>query len=659
MAAIRIILPDNTELTFDHEPTALEVATRIGPGLAKSTLGAKINGGSEVIDFRVPLKDGTRLEIVTTKSPEANEVIRHSAAHVMAQAVQELWPDVKVTIGPVIENGFYYDFDSPRPFTPDDLEKIEKKMGEIIARDLEIVREEMKSEDAIRMFRDMGETYKVELIEGIGEPTVGVYRQGEWLDLCRGPHLRSTGQIKAHKILSLAGAYWRGDEKREQLQRVYATAFSDKKDLADYLHRLEEAKKRDHRKLGKELGLFHFHALSPGAPFFTGKGSIVYSELQGFIRELYREYGYEEVITPQIFDVELYHKSGHYENYRENMYFTEIDKREFSVKPMNCPGHCLLYGAERYSYRDLPLRMADFGRLHRYERSGVMHGLTRVRTFCQDDAHIFCRVDQMQAEIQSFMELLERVYSTLGMTEYKVYLSTRPEKRMGSDEVWDRAEGALRDALAALKLPYTVNEGDGAFYGPKLDIMFVDAIKRPWQLGTLQCDFNMPEAFDLGYVGEDNKAHRPVMLHRAILGSLERFIGVYLEHCSGHLPTWLAPVQVQILSVTDRQEMYGSEIEALLRAKGVRAQFDRRGEKLGFKIREAQLAKVPYMIVIGDNEVANRVVSVRLRTGETINDLTMDQLLETLSQDIRGRRLTSPLSERARAAVLKDVAAQT
>ncbi len=651
MAVVRIVLPDETELTFDREPSALEVAERIGPGLAKSTIGAKVNGGKEVLDYRLPLKDGTHLEIVTMKSPDANDVIRHSAAHVMAQAVQELWPEVKVTIGPVIENGFYYDFHSPRAFNPEDLDKIEKKMAEIISRDLEIKREEMSSEDAIAMFERMGETFKVELIRDLRQPTVSVYRQGEWLDLCRGPHLRSTGQIKAHKVLSLAGAYWRGDEKREQLQRVYATAFNDKKELAEHLRNLEEAKKRDHRKLGKELGLFHFHPLSPGAPFFTGKGSIIYSELQGFIRELYREHGYQEVITPQIFDVELYHKSGHYQNYRENMYFTEIDKREFSVKPMNCPGHCLLYGSDRYSYRDLPLRMADFGRLHRYERSGVMHGLTRVRTFCQDDAHIFCRVDQMQAEIKGFMELLNRVYATLGMTEYKIYLSTRPEKRMGSDEVWDKAETALRSALQALDLPYTVNAGDGAFYGPKLDIMFVDAIARPWQLGTLQCDFNMPESFDLSYVGEDNKTHRPVMLHRAILGSLERFIGVYLEHRAGHLPTWLAPVQAQILSVTDRQEAYGNELEARLRSRGVRVHFDRRGEKLGFKIREAQLAKVPYMIVIGDNEVAKRHVSVRLRTGETINDLTIDQLLEALSNDIQGRLLTSPLASGDLAAV--------
>lgn len=644
MGAVRIILPDNTELSFDHEPTAMEVAQRIGPGLAKATVGAKVNGAAEVVDFRTVLKDGTRLELITLKSPEANEVIRHSAAHVMAQAVQELWPDVKVTIGPVIENGFYYDFDSPRAFTPEDLEKIEKKMSEVIARDLEIRREDLPSSDAVAMFQKMGESYKVELIQDLAVPSVSVYHQGTWLDLCRGPHVRSTGQIKAHKILSLAGAYWRGDEKRAQLQRIYATAFSDKKELAEYLERIEEAKKRDHRKLGKELGLFHFHPLSPGAPFFTGKGATIYTELQNLMRDMYREFGYEEVITPQIYDVDLYHRSGHYQNYRENMYFTEIEKRDFSMKPMNCPGHCLLYSAERYSYRDLPLRMADFGRLHRFERSGVMHGLTRVRSFCQDDAHIFCRVDQMQSEIEKFMALLNRVYQTLGMNEFKIFLSTRPEKRMGGDEIWDRAEGALMEALKALNLPYTVNPGDGAFYGPKLDIMFVDALKRPWQLGTLQIDFNMPEAFDLKYVGEDNKEHRPVMLHRAILGSLERFIGVYLEHCAGHLPTWMAPVQVQVLSVTDRQEAYGLELEALLKAKGVRARFDSRGEKLGYKIREAQLQKVPYMVVIGDNEVASRVVSVRLRSGETKNNLQIDEFIGVLISDIKGRSLTSPLA---------------
>lgn len=641
MASVSIILPDQSVKIFDHEPTTLEVAQSIGPRLAQDTLAGKVNG--EIVDFRAPLKDGSRLEVVTTKSPDANEVIRHSAAHVMAQAVQELWPDVKVTIGPVIENGFYYDFDSPRTFSPEDLERIEKKMMELISRDYPIVREEWPSEKAIATFRDLGETFKVEIIQDLKTPTVSIYRQGPWFDLCRGPHVQKTGNIKAVKVLSLAGAYWRGDENKAQLQRIYATAFTSQKDLDLHLQRLEEAKKRDHRKLGKELGLFHFHQWSPGAPFFTGKGSIVYNELQSFIRELYYKTGYEEVITPQIFDVQLYHQSGHYENYRENMYFLEIDEREFSTKPMNCPGHCLLYSSDKYSYRDLPKRMADFGRLHRYERSGVMHGLTRVRSFCQDDAHIFCRMDQLQDEIQSFMSLLGHVYETLGMAKYKVFLATRPAKRVGSDEVWDRAEGALAAALQRLGLPFEVNEGDGAFYGPKLDINFFDALERPWQLGTLQCDFNLPERFDLSYTGEDNKEHRPVMLHRAILGSLERFIGVYLEHTAGHLPTWVSPQQVRIINVTDRQIDYGRALEVSLRTEKIRVHFDTRNEKLGFKIREAQLEKVPYMIILGDKEVQSQTVSVRSRSGGQKEGIAVDEFKRLLLDEVRGRKLDSTI----------------
>lgn len=650
MSQIKIHLPDQSILEFDHEPSALEVATRIGPGLAKSTLGAKINGAPEVIDFRTPLKNGTKLEIITMKSPEANDVIRHSAAHVMAQAVQEVFPEVKVTIGPVIDNGFFYDFDSPRNFLPEDLEKIEKKMAEIVAKDLEIVRTEMPIDQAISTFNGMKETFKTELIEDLklkGENKVGIYTQGNWFDLCRGPHIRSTGQIKAFKLLSIAGSYWRGDEKKARLQRIYATAFSDKKDLAEHLHNLEEAKKRDHRKLGKELGLFHFHPLSPGGPFFTGKGTIIYNELQKYMRELYREHHYDEVITPQIFDVDLYHKSGHYENYRENMFFTNIDEREFSSKPMNCPGHCLLFAADRHSYRELPYRMADFGRLHRYERSGVMHGLTRVRSFCQDDAHIFCRYDQIQSEIAGFIQLLQKVYTKLGMNEFHIFLSTRPEKRMGADEVWDNAEQALELALKELNLPYKINAGDGAFYGPKLDIMFVDAIKRPWQLGTLQVDFNLPQAFDLKYVGEDNQEHKPVMLHRAILGSLERFIGVYLEHCAGHLPTWLSPVQVEILNVTDRQNVFCEELMQNLSSLGIRAHWDSRGEKLGFKIREAQLQKVPYMLIVGDKEADNKTLSVRSRTGQVKEGVKPDDFMNSILEEIKNRNLASGLFEQA------------
>lgn len=642
MSEVRILLPDNSVKVFDHEPSALEVAQSIGPRLAKDTLGVKINGQTDVSDLRLPLKDGSKIQLITTKSPEAVEVIRHSAAHVMAQAVQSLWPDVKVTIGPVIENGFFYDFDSPRNFTEEDFPAIEKKMQEIINKDYPLIRKEVPVNDAISIFTKMHERFKVEIIEDLkakGENKVSIYDQGDWFDLCRGPHVQSTGQIKAVKLLSVAGAYWRGDEKNPMLQRIYATAFGDKKDLDQYLANIEEAKKRDHRKLGKELGLFTFHELAPASPFFTGRGAVIYNELQKYIRELYFKYGYQEVITPQIFDVSLFKTSGHLANYKENMYFTNVDERDFGLKPMNCPSHCLLFKSEHHSYRELPLRMADFGRLHRYEKSGATHGLTRVRTFCQDDAHIFCSVEQLQGEIASFMKLLNEVYQRLGMSNYKIFLSTRPEKRMGTEEYWDMAEGALRKALESLSLPFTINPGDGAFYGPKLDIMFVDALNRPWQLGTLQVDPNLPQAFDLSFVGEDNTPHRPVMLHRAILGSLERFIGVYLEHTAGHLPAFMAPTQVQILNITDRVNGYCEEIQTALKAKGIRVGFDQRNEKLNFKIREAQMMKIPFMIIVGDKEMETRGVSLRLVNGEQKNGLTLEQALDLIANNIQKREL--------------------
>lgn len=647
---ITIILPDQSTKSFEHEPSALEVAQSIGPRLAKDTLGARINGSKEIIDLRTPLKDGTRLELITMKQAEANDVIRHSCAHIMAQAVQELWPDVKVTIGPVIDSGFYYDFDSPRPFKEEDFAAIEAKMAAIVQKDLPLIREEWVCEKAVETFTQMGERFKVEIIQDLaakGESKVSIYHQGPWFDLCRGPHVQTTGQLKAFKLLSVAGAYWRGNEKNPMLQRVYATAFREKKELDEYMHQIEEAKKRDHRKLGKELGLFYFSQYSPGSPFFSGKGAMIYNQLVTYMRELYHEVGYQEVITPQIFDVEMFHTSGHYQNYKENMYFTEIDEREFSVKPMNCPGHCVLYGMEKHSYRELPLRVADFGRLHRFERAGAIHGLTRVRTFCQDDAHIFCTLEQLQKEIEGFMSLLKRVYGQLGMSEYHIYLSTRPEHRMGSDEVWDRAEGALQSALEALKLPFTVNPGDGAFYGPKLDIMFVDAIKRPWQLGTIQCDFNMPNNFDLKYVGEDNQEHRPVMLHRAILGSLERFIGVYLEHTSGHLPTWLSPQQISILNVTDRVNEFCEGLEKNWHDLGLRVDFDRRNEKLNFKIREAQMQKVPYMVIVGDKEAEVGVISLRLRNGQTLANVKVEEFTQSILKEINNRDLVSPFNQEA------------
>ncbi len=645
MSEIRISLPDNSVKTFDHEPSALEVAQTIGERLAKETLGAKINGSKDIQDLRLPLKDGTKLELVTTKSADANEVIRHSAAHIMAQAVQKIWPEVKVTIGPVIENGFFYDFDSPFHFTEEHFEKIEKEMKKIVDSDFPITKRMISKNQAVETFKKMGERFKVELIEALEDGQISIYDQGDWFDLCRGPHIQKTGQLKAYKLLSVAGAYWRGDEKNPMLQRIYATAFKDKKELDEHLHNLEEAKKRDHRKLGKEMGLFMFHEVSPGAPFFLPKGTVIYNELLKLMRDKYRENNYQEVITPQIFDVELFKTSGHYANYKENMYFTRVDERDFSSKPMNCPSHCLIFASDKHSYRELPLRMADFGRLHRYEKSGAMHGLTRVRTFCQDDAHIFSRADQLQPEIQSFMEMLGQIYKTLGMDNYKIYLSTRPEKRMGGDEVWDKAESALENALKNLNLPYEVNPGDGAFYGPKLDIMFVDALKRPWQLGTLQLDFNMPQAFDLKYTGEDNKEHQPVMLHRAILGSLERFIGVYLEHVAGHLPAFMAPIQVSILNVTDRVNPFCEDLKAKLQARGVRVEFDARNEKLNFKIREAQLQKIPYMLVIGDKEAEDKTISLRLSDGTNIAAMAVDDFITKLLRDISERRLTTTFKE--------------
>lgn len=640
MPQFKIILPDSSEKIFDHQPTALDVANSIGPRLAKETLGVKLNGSSEVVDFRLPLADGTKIELVTTRSPEANEVIRHSAAHIMAQAVQRIWPEVKVTIGPVVENGFYYDFDSPFHFTEDHFEKIEKEMQKIIDANYPLVRKNIPIDEAIQIFTRMNERFKVELIQDLktkGETVVGIYDQGDWFDLCRGPHVQSTGQVKAIKLLSVAGAYWRGDEKNPMLQRLYATAFQDKKQLDQHLANLEEAKKRDHRKLGKELGLIMFHEWAPGSPFFTPRGTIVYNDLQRLMRDMYKKYSYQEVITPQIFDVSLFKTSGHYQNYKDDMYFMKADEREFGVKPMNCPSHCLLFGSTHHSYKDLPIRMADFGRLHRYEKSGAMSGLTRVRTFCQDDAHVFCTLDQMQTEIQSFMNLFNEVYGILGMTDYTIGLSTRPAARIGSDEIWDKSEKALENALNALGLKFHINPGDGAFYGPKLDFQFKDAIGRQWQLGTLQLDYNLPEAFSLKFVGEDNSEHRPVMIHRAVLGSLERFIGVYLEHTAGHLPVWLSPVQVMILNVTDRVNPYCEEVQKTLFENNVRVEFDRKNEKLNYKIREAQMQKIPYMLIVGDQEAENKKVSVRLRDGKMINGIDLSQFLQHITTENKTR----------------------
>lgn len=643
MAQFRITLPDNSVKSFDQSPTILQVAESIGPGLAKNCVGGQVNGQKEILDLRTSLKDGDRLEIVTANSEKGREVLRHSGAHIMAQAVQELFKNVKVTIGPVVEDGFYYDFDPETPLSLNDLQKIEDKMYEIIGRNLPLVREIWPSEKAIQVFNDMGETYKAEIIRDLNTPEVSIYKQGNWFDLCRGPHVQSTGQVKAVKVMSIAGAYWRGDQKNKQLQRVYATAFYDKKELKEHLNNIEEAKKRDHRKIGKEQSLFMFHDWAPGMPFFTPKGTVIYNELSNYIRELYKKYGYKEVITPQIYDSSLFITSGHYVHYKDNMYFSQTgeNKAEVGMKPMNCPGHCLLYASEKHSYRELPYRIADFGRLHRYEASGALAGLTRVRSMSQDDAHIFCMENQMQGEIESFMTFLTEVYSTLGMNEYKVFIATRPEGRMGSEDLWDRAEGALTGAMEKLNIPYQINPGDGAFYGPKVEIHFVDAMKRTWQLGTVQVDYNLPKNFSLTYVGDDNSEHQPVMLHRAILGTLERFIGIYIEQCAGRFPLWLAPTQAVIMNVTDRQSAYCLELKKKLEAQALRVEYDDRNEKLGYKIREAQLQQMPYMLIVGDKEMEQGCVSVRLRTGEMINFLPVDEFINKIMEEYKTKKLTS------------------
>ena len=640
---IKIYLPDDSYKEFDHAPTALEVAESIGSKLAKDTVGVRINGSKEIKDLRLSLENQSKIELITLKQEDSREVIRHSAAHILAQAAQELYPETQVTIGPVTSDGFYYDFyREDGPFRLEDFEKLEGKMQHIIKQNTPLVKEVIDRKEAIETFKNMGEHFKVELIQDLPiNEEISIYKQGNaWFDLCRGPHIQKTGQIKAFKLMSLAGSYWRGDENKAKLQRIYGTAFESKEALDEHLELLEEAKKRDHRKLGKNLNLFNFNNdYAPGSPFFSPRGTFIYQSLQNYMREKYIKFDYQEIISPQIYDVDLYHKSGHYENYKENMFFTETDGRDFSVKPMNCPGHCLYYSLKKKSYKELPLRIADFGRLHRYERSGVIHGLTRVRTFCQDDAHIFCRMNQIQSEIAELMVFLNEVYSELGMSDYRIYLSTRPEKRMGLDEVWDEAEGALKKALESLNISFEINEGDGAFYGPKLDIMFVDALKRDWQLGTIQCDFNLPEAFNLNFVNENNEMERPVMLHRAILGSMERFFGVYLEHRAGCLPLWLCPTQIKILNVSDKHSKFCRELKDKFNDQDLRVEFDSRSEKLGYKIREAQLEKTPYMIICGDQELESGKISVRKRSGEMIKGVDIEAFILNLKDKVSKREL--------------------
>jgi len=602
------------------------------PPSQKQAIAAKVNG--KVVDLAFSLVTDCEVEPVMPASPEGLDVIRHSSAHLMAQAVKRLFPEVQITIGPVIESGFYYDFKHGRTFTPEDLERIETEMKKIVAENFTVTREEIPRDAAVQLFRSMGEHYKAEIIAGIpaGEK-ISLYRQGEFIDLCRGPHVPATGNIPAFKLTGVAGAYWRGDERNEMLQRIYGTAFASEKELRQHLALLEEAKRRDHRRLGKELDLFSFHPVAPGSPFFHPKGAFIYNELIAYIRRLYQRYGYHEVVTPQIFDVELWHRSGHMENYKENIFFTEIEGRDFGVKPMNCPGHILLYAAKKHSYRDLPLRYADFARLHRFERSGVLSGLTRVRSFAQDDAHIFCTPEQIESEVSGVLRMVNEVYRAFDFKDVRFDLSTRPPKRLGDDATWDRAEAALTAALAGNGVTYRINAGDGAFYGPKIDIIVFDALRRSWQLATIQLDFMLPERFDLTYVTAEGNEARPVMIHRAVLGSIERFFGVLIEHCAGDFPLWLAPVQVRILTVTDSQETYARQVCDQFQQAGFRAELDLRNEKLGYKIREAEVQKVPYMIVIGDKEVSTATVAPRGRKGEKIAPLTVTEFITRLAAE--------------------------
>ena len=629
MDSIHVTFADGRSVDVRPGTRVVELAQSAG---AKNLIAAKIDGNP--VDLNRTLEKDCAVDWIVPDSADGLDVLRHSTAHLMAQAVQSLFPGTQVTIGPTIDDGFYYDFKRSEPFSPEELAQIEQRMQELAKANLKITREELPRAEAIELFRKMGEDYKVEIIEGINEETVSLYRQGDWVDLCRGPHVPSTGAIKAFKLTGVAGAYWRGDEHNEMLQRIYGTSWHSKDALNEHLRLLEEAKKRDHRRLGKELDLFSFHPIAPASPFFHPKGATVYNELIAYMRRLYVRYGYDEVITPQILDVDLWRRSGHYDHYRDSMYFTEVDERQFGVKPMNCPGHTFVYAAKKRSYRDLPLRIADFGRLHRYERSGVTAGLTRVRSFAQDDAHIFCAPEQIEAEISSLIKMLREVYRTFQFTDMQVKLSTRPKDFIGDVAIWDRAEAALGQALTKEAIDYQVNPGDGAFYGPKIDFVVLDALKRGWQLATMQLDFNMPERFDLVYTASSGGEVRPVMIHRALLGSIERFMGILIEHCAGAFPLWLAPVQLKILTVTDDQKEYATSVFEHLREAGWRVELDGRNEKLGYKIREAQLAKIPYAVVIGDKEVAGQLVAPRRRGGENLEPLALGKFIEQLRAEV-------------------------
>ena len=622
---------------YDPGINALDILAGSDSELKKTAIAARLNG--ELIELMAPIgQDGT-LEYLTFEDDEAKRVLRHTASHVLASAVKTLYPNAKLAIGPAIENGFYYDFDVEEPFTPEALEKIEKQMKHIIKKNDREVRFTLPRDEAIAFMQEKNEPYKVELIRDLPEDEVlSFYRQGDFADLCAGPHLPSTGRIKAFKLTSVAGAYWRGDEKNKMLQRIYGTAFSDKEELDKYLEMLEEAKKRDHRKLGRELDLFDILDEGPGFPFFYPKGMVLRNTLENYWHEIHENAGYEEVKTPVILNRSLWEQSGHWVTYRENMYTTRIDDQDYAIKPMNCPGGILAFKRRMWSYRDLPRRMGELGLVHRHEKSGTLHGLMRVRCFTQDDAHIFCTPEQIMEEVMAIYKLDDDVYSAFGFP-YKVELSTRPENSIGTDEMWERSTQALKDALEKLNVPYTVNEGDGAFYGPKIDFHLRDSIGRSWQCGTIQLDMNLPERFDLSYIGADGEKHRPVMLHRVVYGSMERFIGILTEHFGGAFPLWLAPVQVKIMTITDRADEAAQALKDKMHKAGLRAELDLRNEKIGFKVREAQMMKIPYMLVLGDREAAEGTVSIRTRKGETINGLTQEEMIERLLSESRSRAM--------------------
>ena len=626
-----ITLPDGSRKSFSEPVTVKEVAESIGPGLAKAAIAGEVDGQLVDVDYRI--RDNGDLRIITARDDEGIEIIRHSTAHLMAQAVKRLYPETQVTIGPTVEHGFYYDFARDEPFHPEDLEKIEAEMKRIVEEDLPVDRTELPRDDAIAFFRDQGEEYKARIIEDIpADETLSLYRQGDFIDLCRGPHVPSTGKLGAFKLTKLAGAYWRGDSDNEMLQRIYGTAWGDKKQLKAYLKRLEEAEKRDHRKLGKQLGLFHTQAEAPGMVFWHDHGWRIYRLIQDYIRDRLERAGYQEVHTPEVVDISLWQKSGHWDNFADNMFITSSEDRSYAIKPMNCPCHVQIFNQGLRSYRDLPLRMAEFGSCHRNEPSGSLHGLMRVRNFVQDDAHIFCTPGQMRDEVLAFNELVFDVYRDFGFDDIAVKLSTRPGQRVGSDAVWDRAEAALKDALEAADIAYEIQPGEGAFYGPKIEFSLTDCIGRVWQCGTMQVDFSMPERLGAAYVDEHGEKRVPVMLHRAILGSVERFIGVLIEHYAGNLPVWLAPVQVQVLNITDAQADYAQSVAKRLSKLGFRAECDLRNEKIGFKIREQTLAKVPFLLVVGDREKEEGTVAVRQRDGTDLGTMRVEAFADRLGQ---------------------------